>query len=74
MKSMVHPLISKEQFTQEYAERSGVTVSMLLDRSVVVRCRCDDPMCEGWAMVPKSCAEDYAPGGIYNRAGLSDDE
>jgi hypothetical protein len=60
------PTITADEFERHYAERSGLTVDELrVYGRVVVRCRCDDPKCEGWASVSKENVADYEPGGIY---------
>jgi hypothetical protein len=43
----------KEAFIRRYCERSGITWEFLSKRRVVVPCDCGDPICEGWAMVPR---------------------
>lgn len=60
-------MVTREEFERNYAERSGLTVEQLrLHGRVVVRCRCGDPLCEGWASVSSDAASDYVPGGIYH--------
>lgn len=61
------PALNAEEFERAYAERSGITVEELraLGR-VVVRCRCGEPGCKGWASVSTEAAHDYEPGGIYH--------
>ena len=40
-----------EQFEQEYAARSGVTVAFLHAHGRFAEpCECGDPICEGWQM------------------------
>jgi len=43
--------ITREQFAQAYAERSGVTVEWLAEQGREARpCDCDYEGCEGWQM------------------------
>ena len=60
------PTISADQFERDYAHRSGISVERLRELGrVVVRCRCGEPECEGWASVSRENAVDYEPGGLY---------
>ncbi len=45
------PGLTKEEFEQAYAQRSGVTVSWLKEHGREARaCSCREPMCDGWQM------------------------
>lgn len=60
------PAITAETFERQYAERSRLTVERLRELGrVVVRCRCGDQGCPGWASVSKENAAEYLPGAIY---------
>lgn len=52
------PVIGREQFEREYAERSGVTVEWLRERRTVRRCGCGEDGCRGWQMVSYERAAD----------------
>ncbi len=44
--------ISKEQFEQEYAVKSGLTVDELREQGLHAEpCECDFILCRGWQMV-----------------------
>lgn len=63
---MTEPTITAEEFERAYAERSGMTVEKLRSLGrVVVRCRCGELGCKGWASVPQEMASEYEPGGLY---------
>lgn len=58
------------RFAEAYAERSGMTTAYLaLSGRVVVRCHCGDPMCEGWAMVPRDLVESTRRSGLRYLGG-----
>jgi hypothetical protein len=43
--------MTKDEFEEAYAQRSGVTVGFLyLHGRYGIPCDCGDPMCEGWQM------------------------
>lgn len=43
--------MTKEEFEEGYAERSGVTVKWLRDRGqVAAPCDCGEDSCQGWQM------------------------
>jgi hypothetical protein len=61
-------VISREQFIQQYAERSGTTVDELMHQRVAIPCTggCDYAKCQGWQMTVRcdatsrpSSAADY---------------
>ena len=54
---MVVEGISREEFEQAYARRSGVALEWLLQHRHAVPCDCGDELCEGWAMVPLEWAD-----------------
>lgn len=66
---MSEPRISRDEFIKCYCERAGKSWETLQEFRAVVRCRCDYDGCEGWAMVPYSCVDDYEPGGMYYEDG-----
>ena len=44
-------VLSKEQFEEEYAKKSGVTIDWLRDNGLrVVFCNCGEAGCKGWQM------------------------
>ena len=46
--------MTREEFEEGYAKRSGVTVERLHELGqVAVRCSCGEDGCNGWAMVRK---------------------
>jgi hypothetical protein len=50
--------MTREEFEQQYAERSGITVEELRIYRTVLPCDCGEEGCEGWQMVPISLADD----------------
>lgn len=53
----VSVLLGPRAFERRYAKRSGDTVDELRSLGRVVRrCRCGDPICEGWQMVSREAA------------------
>jgi hypothetical protein len=51
--------LTAEQFEQEYAENSGVTVEFLRENGrVVCSCECGDPICLGWQSINRTLAEE----------------
>ena len=62
---MVKPLISREQFIQQYTYRSKVSL-VELGREAYP-CACDYEGCEGWQMSTKKWMQDYTEmGGFIN--------
>lgn len=56
--NQTHPL-TKEKFEKRYAERSGVTVEWLRNRSqFAVPCDCKKDGCQGWQMINSSTVKD----------------
>jgi Papain family cysteine protease len=43
--------ITQQEFIDGYCKRSNVTWEKLSQTRVALPCRCDDPTCDGWAMV-----------------------
>jgi len=46
--------ISREQFEQEYAYRSGISLKYYRQLWVTLPCECDYEDCQGWSCVPRS--------------------
>lgn len=44
---------TKEEFIQQYCQRSNVTSEFLLSFREAIPCSCEDSLCEGWQMVEK---------------------
>jgi hypothetical protein len=49
-----------------------ITMEHFYQRNIVLRCACEEPGCEGWAILSRSFPEeierhnrDYAPGGTF---------
>jgi len=40
-------------FIRSYCQRSNASWRSLRKRRVVVRCKCGDESCQGWAMIPR---------------------
>lgn len=49
---MVAESISREDFIAAYCARSGISPELLMQHEVVLPCRCGEPICEGWAVIP----------------------
>ena len=45
--------MTREQFENNYAERSKITVETLREYKEVIPCNCGDKLCTGWASVYK---------------------
>lgn len=43
--------MSKEEFTKYYCENSNISKEDLLKSQVVLKCKCGDESCKGWAVV-----------------------
>jgi len=43
--------MTKEEFTNRYCERSGITREFYNEHFVSLLCRCEDSSCRGWAAV-----------------------
>ena len=56
--------MTRKEFEQGYAERSGVTVEWLHEQNqYAIPCDCGDDLCNGWQMVnifTEMFEEDYA--------------
>ncbi|HKZ77718.1 MAG TPA: hypothetical protein VJ124_05290 [Pyrinomonadaceae bacterium] len=56
--------MTRKEFEQGYAERSGVTVEWLHEQNQhAIPCDCGDDLCKGWQMVnifTEMFEEDYA--------------
>lgn len=64
------PRKSAEQFAEEYAARSGVTVEWLRDAGRIVKpCDCADEICEGWRMGDQDAGFTFHLGPMCDRCG-----
>jgi len=55
-------MMTRDEFTEEYAKYSGVTVPWLLRFMVILPCSCDYEKCQGWKTVTKAsllCDHDH---------------
>ncbi len=54
MSAQIYNAMTKEEFEEGYAERSGVTVKWLRDQGqIAAPCSCGDDTCQGWQMTGK---------------------
>lgn len=56
--------MTREEFIEEYCQRSGISWEELSKRREAIPCTCGEDLCKGWAMVsvePPHC--DRARGG-----------
>ena len=44
-------MMTSDEYVADYARQSGVSVAELLAECVPMRCACNQPGCQGWAMV-----------------------
>jgi hypothetical protein len=62
--------VTREEFLEGYADRSGTTVAWLLSKGqVAVRCACGADNCPGWALFDRSLLaklwrDDVLPEGV----------
>jgi hypothetical protein len=55
-----------DEFEAAYAAESGISVGRLRELGrVVVPCACGDPLCRGWASIPRDCSGDWRHRGIH---------
>lgn len=46
--------MDRDEFLAAYAARSGQSAEKLLESRDIYPCACGDPMCAGWAALPKN--------------------
>lgn len=48
--------MTKEEFIKQYCELSGVAWGKLSKHEIALPCACENPDCQGWAMVPNNAS------------------